>query len=259
MVEPLQNKGLTYEDILHNCLVRVFERGELPQEVLVDYPGWAASLVADIEIAQQVRSLQKYSNPRNGFLVQSRSVVLDQVEQAVKDRISARSFHRIRDCFASFAIRVVTIQNYLRVPKPQRHFFQKVIVVAVIILFVVLSTGALRWGTCDALPGSVSFPIRVTFESAQLLFIMNNEKEAKTHLDFAQAYLVDYAILASQGRWQDADFAFRQYDRHIVHASRILHDLLESDHQGVSTLYSLFTRTYLQDLELFQVLSQGTT
>ena len=158
--------------------------------------------------------------------------------------------------------RLSTLLHFLKSPKfPNRYLqtAQKCLLIAVILLLTLFSLHALNLGTSGSLPGSALFPVRVASESIQSLTKIDEAEKASTHLEFAQAYLVDYATLASKGRWVEAQEALRQYDRHIVRTSRLLHDLSQTADQEFGELNSLFTRTYLSDLELFQVLSSSST
>jgi hypothetical protein len=93
-------------------------------------------------------------------------------------------------------------------------------------------------------------------ESIQLWFILDDSEEVVAHLDFAQTYLVDYASLVSTGKWNAALLVVKQYDRHVSEASRILRELSRREDMNYGSLHQLFNRVYLQDIEIFQVLSQ---
>jgi len=218
-----------YEDILQDCLVRVLEREEPLQRVLSEYPLWAGNLLGEIETAQQVIRLQKHFDPRPGFLDTAHCTMINQI------RLSVR-----RDLWS---------------PSSRFKLFPRVAIL-ILILFAFLMGGVTAaLAAQDALPGNVLFPVRGVVESLQLLPLVDDSREVKVHMNLAQAYLVDYAVLVSQGSWEDATLVLQRYDRHISRTGRILHDLSKTDDEDFNALNQIFIRIFLQDLEIFQVLS----
>ena len=97
------------------------------------------------------------------------------------------------------------------------------VVSAVVVLMVVFFSGSsLTLAAHDALPGSGLYPLRKLVENLRLGLSIDPTRDAELHLDFAQSYLVDCALLASQGRYPQARQALQNYDQHIVAAGRIL-------------------------------------
>ena len=247
-----------YEEILQDSLTRLVENGESPQKVLQEYPAWAEKLQGDIGFVQELISLRHELDPRPGSLAQSRITVLQQLDNTPPKTASKpiRYFTGIRDLLTSFATTLFDRIQSSIIPNRYLQTAKQSLLVVLILVFTILSIGSIRLATSDAVPGNGAFPVRVAFETIQLGLIIDEEMETETHLDYAQAYLVDYAVLVSNGRREAAALALRRYEFHITHASHILHALSETGDEDYNRLNNLFMRIYLQDLELFQVLTQ---
>ena len=253
-----RQKNNQYEEVLQECLTRLLENGESSQKVIQEYPAWAERLQGDIGFVQELISLRQDLDPRPGFLAQSRLTVLQQLQNTPPETGSKpiRQFTGIKDHLIFSATTIFDRIQSSTIPNRYLQTAKKSLLVVLILVFTILSIGSIRLATSDVTPGDAPFPVRVTFETIQLGLTMDKQVVAKTHLNFAQAYLVDYAVLVSNGNREAAALALRRYEYHITHASRILHALSETGDEDYNRLNNLFMRTYLQDLELLQILSQ---
>jgi hypothetical protein len=112
------------------------------------------------------------------------------------------------------------------------------------------------WVSDYAMPGDFFYPVRTASEDIVLVLTLQPSKKADRHLLFAQDHLVACALAASQGRYEEAKIALRNYERHIAGAGR-LEPSLKQETNGVDLLTFDFSRIFLEDLKTLQVLFPG--
>jgi hypothetical protein len=126
-----------------------------------------------------------------------------------------------------------------------------------IIMLSLLSGGGVVLAAEASLPGEGLYPLKTATEYVRVGLTFDASKEASLHLQFAQEHLVACAIVASQGRYEDALTALRNYEHHIASTGRIVHTLNQSGNGISDTILQGFSRIYLQDFETLKILLPG--
>jgi len=224
----------TYNQVLQSCLERLFDGGVPLDEVISDYPHLRDRLRVDLETASRMQVQSSAFDPRPGFMKASREHLLGQLSHQRK-----------------------TIDIIRRSPILRRSLFHPIALAFLIAMVVFLASGSVVFAAGNSLPGDNLYLFRSAAEKLQLALTADDVKGAELHLQFSQDYLVACAVLISKERPEDASKALRIYERHISRTGRILLELSPKNDRDLSYLQSDFNRTFLQDIEIFQVLLPG--
>jgi hypothetical protein len=217
---------------LDESLTRVLKDKEPIETVVAGHPEWGDQLRESLKTAQWLSEQRRYLSPRPGYIDASqRYLESDLMVSNLKQR------------FRYFPYR--------------REGLMRRLSLLIVVFFLVFSGGAgLVLGGEDSLPGETLYPIKVISESISLALTLQPTKQAQLHLQFAQEHLVACAIVASQGRYEDAQIALRNYERHMARAGRLV-PVVSQDDFNDSMFFVDFNQRYLQDMETIQILIPG--
>jgi hypothetical protein len=189
-------------------------------------------LKESLETAQWLSAQRQHLSPRPGFIDASKRYLESE-------------------------LMVSTLKQGFRYFPFRREGYVQRLAITLVILFLVFMGGAgLVLTGEDSLPGETLYPLKITTENTWLALTLQPTKKAQLHLQFAQEHLVACAIVASQGRYEDAQIALRNYERHMASAGRFASIQSKYDHNS-SMVFVDFNRRYLQDMETIQILIPG--
>jgi hypothetical protein len=221
-----------FATILDKSLSRVLEDKDPIKTVTAGYPEWSDQLKESLETAQWLSAQRQHLSPRPGFVDASKRYLESE-------------------------LMVSTLKQRFRYFPFRREGFVRRIAITLVILFLVFTGGAgLVLTGEDSLPGETLYSIKITTENTWLALTLQPTKKAQLHLQFAQEHLVACAIVASQGRYEDAEIALRNYERHMASAGRFASIMSKNDPNG-GLFFVNFNQRYLQDMETIQKLIPG--
>jgi hypothetical protein len=139
----------------------------------------------------------------------------------------------------------------------ERGYLTRLAISAIIVLLIFLGGGGVALAAEDSLPGNVLYQVKLSKEDIRLALTLQPSKEARLHLQYANEHLVDCAILASDGRRDDAMISLLKYEHHIASASRLVPVLSQDGNLEGEALFMDFNQIYFRDTETIKVLFPG--
>lgn len=227
------NKQKKFEVVLDECINRVITQNVPIDYVVNDYPQWKDMLKSEIETALWLHNEGDHLSVRTGFISATKQYLLSQ-------------------------LLVINLQKKFRYRAyRERGLLTRYALSAIIVLLLFLGGGGVAVAAEDSLPGNVLYTVKLSKEDIRLALTLQPSKDAKLHLQYANDHLVDCAILASDGRIEDAKRALLNYEHHIANAGRLVPVLSQDGNLDGEALFMDFNRIYLRDTETIKVLLPG--
>jgi hypothetical protein len=226
-------KPKNYELIMDVCLKRILEGGESFADVIADYPDHQGQLRVDIDTALWFHQKGETVAPRSGFIQSSRRNMVQRLENNSRQE---RSWHKR-----------LTIKDTLWV--------QGVLAALVLLVFYY---GGLMVAVDRSLPGDQLYRVKIAMEDLRLMLTLDAAKDARLHRMYAQDHLIACARVKSLGRYEDAEFALRYYERHMVGLSRTVLALSRSSSVESTWRNIDVSHLYLEDMEIIKALLPGS-
>jgi hypothetical protein len=223
------NKRQKFDRAFEDCLAQV-QNGDLTLEAaLAAYPDFADELRPALTTALAVNTRSSGYDPRPGFLEGNRAYLLHQIQKDARP---------VRGGLSS-------------------SWLAQVMLVAIVVLGLLAGSTGMALASESALPGDGLFPVRMAVEGAQLAVTLSAARDAELRLQFAQNYLVACASLISAERYDEAQLALQNYDRHLVGANRAIQTLRSIDDFEAQALAEAFNRVLVQDAMILEVLMRA--
>jgi hypothetical protein len=220
------------ETILDESLSRVLDDKESLDTVVEDYSEWGNELKDPIKTAQWLAGQRQILEPRPGFI--------SSTQQYLSSEIILTKLHR----------------QFRFMPFRREGYIRRLVTVLLICLVTLFGGAALILTSEDSLPGDALYQVKIVTEDIWVALPLQPSKQARLHLQFAQEHLIACAILASQGRYKDAENALQHYERHMAGAGRLVPFI--SDFGPNEEMFSIdFSQRYLQDIETIRILLPG--
>jgi hypothetical protein len=222
------------EELLQTCLESIASGQDTIDSVLARYPQLADDLRSALEAASWLRLRSDLLNPRPGFVMASRSRLLEQVqrEQAARQRAEAER-------------PVSRWQRLLSVFFRPRWSYQLVLGLFLLIALTVV-TGSGLVAAADALPGEPLYPVKLAYEKAQLSVTQSKTGDANLHLEFAQRRLEEIQKSVETGRSQAVTTAVEDMQWQVGQAIQLLDSAAISDpakaHEVALDLQTVLTK-----------------
>jgi hypothetical protein len=194
------------EAILDHCLDRIINGQEKIDMILDAYPDLADELRPRLEAALWLTAQKPNTQPRPEFI------------QASSQRLMARIQSESQ------------IQKQIRLPRPsfwqnllssKKFAFQFALVIIVIFSTLVFSN-AIASASQNALPGETLFPVKTSFEAAQLAMTFSPIKTAQLHIQYADRRLAEMQILSESANYDNFNAAINNMGEHVTQALQVL-------------------------------------
>ncbi len=182
------NRKIKIEDILDNCLERLF-KGESIQDCLRGYPEQAAEL----------EPLLKTSFA----LLQKRDAI--EVNPEFKARVQSRLQGMLRD-------KREKAENKAMVPTLRRRWALAAMTSVLVILFAGLGIVA---ASADALPNEPLYAVKLAAEQARLALTFSDMGKTELHIQFAERRTTEMAEMAHLGRRDEIPALTEQFADHL--------------------------------------------
>jgi len=222
-----------YNRILDSCLDSILTQGVPLEDAIAGHPEYQERLRVDLDTALWFQGAGSQFEPRPGFIASSRRYLVSKIGET--------SLGKARPVTASVF----------------RNIFQARWVLATL-LFLVIAWGSLAVGMDKALPGNPIYRVKTTAQDFRLLLTVDEETKASLHRKYAQDQLIACALATSQGQYEDAEIALRNYERHMAGMSRAVLTLTQTSTAQTEWSYIDISKLYLQDMEIFRVLLPGS-
>ncbi len=221
-----------FERILDESLTRVLTEKESVDSVLRTYPQKDNQLKDSLEIAKWLSDQGQQIEPHPGFIASSQQSLISEL---VLSRLQ---------------------KQFSYIPFRREGFIRRLAIIITLLCVVFFSGAGMILSGEDSLPGETFYPVKVTTENIWLALTLQPSNRAQLHLQFAQEHLIACAIVASQGRYEDAKVALNNYERHMAGAGRLIPLLSQFGNNG-GMFFVDFNQRYLQDVETIQILLPG--
>ncbi len=194
------------EVILEICLDRILNGQETIDIILDDYPTLADELRPRLEAALWLTAQKPDTQPRPEFIRASSQRLMAQLQRESRSQTQSRQPH------SSFWQNLFTSKKIA---------FQFALVIIVVFSTLFFSSG-LALAAQNALPGEMLYPVKTSFETAQLAVTFSPVKAAQRHIQYADRRLVEMQSLSVTGQYDDFETTINNLDQHITQALQVL-------------------------------------
>jgi len=222
------------KNLVKGSLSRKIDEGENLSDFLDEDACQDGQLQTELDPIRWLRDHKLQTAPRPGFIESGRKHLVSQITTVSWDQNPIGWWLLSKD-----------------------YFYSRIRLAAITFMLFFFGGCVLTLAAEDSLPGEVLYSYKIATQNIRLALTLQPSKAAELHMQYAQDQLISCAVVSSEGKYDEAMVALRNYERHIAKTGRLVRTLSRDNSPLTDTLFNDFNRIFLQDIETLRVLLPG--